>query len=79
MFAGNDRIVSVSEDGFVIIWRYASDELVTLNDLFAPKAKVCCVSSCPHAGYIIAFGLRNGLIVITDLRSKNFKHIFMCF
>ncbi|KAF2903378.1 hypothetical protein ILUMI_02814 [Ignelater luminosus] len=69
-FAGYDKIVSVSEDGFIIIWKWVTNELKALKDLLGPKTKVTCLSACPHAPYMIAFGLKKGGIILADLRKS---------
>lgn len=71
-FAGNDRIVSVSADGEIVVWRFGPNELVVLKDLFGTKPKVTCLSACPHLNWLVAFGMNNGLVIVTDLRSKFF-------
>lgn len=69
-FSGNDKVVSVSENGFIVVWRLGTNEITSIKDLLGTKVKVSCVSSCPHAPWLTAFGLKNGLVVLTDLKSK---------
>lgn len=68
-FAGNEKIVSVTEGGFIVIWRHSTNEVKGINDLLGYKVHVSCISSCMHAPWITAFGLKTGLIVVADLRS----------
>ncbi|CAG9772044.1 unnamed protein product [Ceutorhynchus assimilis] len=67
-FAGDVRIVSVSETGSVILWYLSTDETNSINSLFGNKVTVTCMSICPHANWLAVFGLKSGLIVVTDLR-----------
>lgn len=72
-FAGNDRIVSVSVDGMIVVWRFGPNELIVLKELLGVKPKVTCISACPHLNWLVAFGMHSGLVIVTDLRSKLFS------
>ncbi|CAH1174063.1 unnamed protein product [Phaedon cochleariae] len=67
-FAGDDRIISVSEDGVIVVWNVGANKTIVLKDVFGFKATVTCLSTCPHAPWMTAFGLKNGLVLVTDLR-----------
>lgn len=72
LFAGDDRIICVTEAGLVTIWNIVLNEEMQLrNDLFTNfgKVTVTCFSVCPHANWLAAFGMKSGLIFIVDLRS----------
>lgn len=69
-FAGDERVISVSEEGIIVIWNINTNETNVLKDIFTFKATVTCLSTCPHATWLTAFGLKNGLVIIADLRSK---------
>lgn len=69
-FAGDERIISVSEDGTIVIWNLPLNETNNIKELLGPKVSVTCISTCPHASWLTAFGLKNGLVIVTDLRSK---------
>lgn len=70
IFAGNERIISVSENGFIVIWKYNTQEISVIKDLLGNKVHVNCISSCLHAPWLTAFGLKNGLIILADIRSN---------
>lgn len=72
-FAGDDRVISVSKDGIIIIWNINQNQTNVLKDVFGSKVTISCISTCPHANFLTAFGLKNGLVVVTDLRSKNLR------
>lgn len=74
-FAGDDRVISVSENGEIVIWNLVQNETKSLTLLSEIKATVTCMSVCPHASWLAAFGLKTGLIVILDLR-KNGQILF---
>lgn len=65
-----DRVISVSDKGYIIIWNLATNTQVALPDIFGQKVRIRCMSSCPHVPWLTAFGLYSGLVVIADLRSK---------
>ncbi|KAL1490629.1 hypothetical protein ABEB36_013290 [Hypothenemus hampei] len=68
-FAGDDRVVSTSENGTVIVWNILKNETVALNNLFSGrKVFVTALSVCPHATWMAAFGMKSGLITLVDLR-----------
>lgn len=69
-FAGNDKIVSVSENGFITIWRTLTNEITPLKNVFPFKVQITTLATCPHSPWLVAFGVRQGLVIITDLRSK---------
>ncbi|KAJ8984371.1 hypothetical protein NQ317_003519 [Molorchus minor] len=69
-FAGDERIISVSEDGIVVVWNVGPNQTNVLKDLFNFKVTITAISTCPHANWLTAFGLKNGLVVITDLRKQ---------
>ncbi|XP_017772200.1 PREDICTED: gem-associated protein 5 [Nicrophorus vespilloides] len=69
-FAGKDKVVSVSEDGFITIWRFRSNEKNVLKNMFGSKVHVTAISSCPHAPWLAAFGFKSGMIVIADMRKE---------
>ncbi|EFA02425.1 gem-associated protein 5 [Tribolium castaneum] len=68
VFAGDDRVVSASSTGFVHVWNINTNESKPLVDLFKSKVTLTCLSSCPHAGWLMAFGLNNGVVIVADLR-----------
>ena len=70
VFAGDDRVVSATSSGVVSVWNINTNESKFLKDLFKNKVTLTCLSSCPHAGWLLAFGLSNGGVVVADLRSK---------
>ncbi|KAJ8926424.1 hypothetical protein NQ314_021212 [Rhamnusium bicolor] len=67
-FAGDDRVISASEDGGVVVWNIKSNQTVYLKYLFSFKVTITCISTCPHSTWLAAFGLKNGLVLVTDLR-----------
>lgn len=68
-FAGDDRVISVSETGKIVIWNILLNSFDSL-DLFNGKDTVTCLSTCPHAAWLTAFGFKNGMVMICDLRRK---------
>ncbi|XP_044254324.1 gem-associated protein 5 [Tribolium madens] len=68
VFAGDDRVVSASSTGFIHLWNINTNESKPLKDLFKSKVTLTCLSSCPHAGWLVAFGLINGVVIVADLR-----------
>ncbi|KAJ8913469.1 hypothetical protein NQ315_013849 [Exocentrus adspersus] len=69
-FAGDDRVISVSEGGIIVVWNVTLNQINTLKDIFGLKVTITCISTCPHATWLTAFGLKNGLVVVTDLRKQ---------
>ncbi|XP_060517514.1 gem-associated protein 5-like isoform X2 [Cylas formicarius] len=69
-FAADDRVISVSENGVVVVWNVVLNQTRELSNLFDSKVVITCLSTCPHASWLTAFGLKSGLIVITDLRGS---------
>ncbi|KAJ8945096.1 hypothetical protein NQ318_005277 [Aromia moschata] len=69
-FAGDERIISVSEEGVIVVWNLGLNQTTILKDVFGFKVTVTCISTCPHANWLTAFGLKNGLVVVTDLRKQ---------
>ncbi|XP_065159215.1 gem-associated protein 5 isoform X2 [Atheta coriaria] len=67
-FINDTKVVSVSEDGYVIVWKMTTNEFTPHKNLLGMKAHVTAISTCPHAGWLTAFGMRNGLVVVTDLK-----------
>lgn len=65
----------MSTDGVIVVWRFGPNELVPLKGLLGVKSKVTCLSACPHCNWLVAFGMFNGLIIVTDLRSKLFSRV----
>ncbi|RZC35001.1 gem-associated protein 5, partial [Asbolus verrucosus] len=68
VFAGDDRVVSAAANGVIIIWNIIANESKVLKDLFNSKVTLTCLSSCPHAAWLLAFGLNNGCVIVADLR-----------
>ncbi|KAK5643800.1 hypothetical protein RI129_007645 [Pyrocoelia pectoralis] len=68
VFAGEDKVVSVSERGFMIIWTLSTNNLTPINTLNASSVRVSTISSCPHAPWLISLGLKKGGIIIMDLK-----------
>lgn len=62
--------MSVSEEGHVIVFNVPLNTTRFLNGLFSFKVTVTCMSVCPHMNWLTAFGLKNGLVMVADLRSK---------
>lgn len=75
VFAAEDKVVTVDESGFMILWRLAANELVSLKDFGSMRVRVTAISTCPHAGWLVAIGLQNGGIYLVDLRSKYYFNI----
>uniref|UniRef100_A0A6P7G133 Gem-associated protein 5-like isoform X3 n=1 Tax=Diabrotica virgifera virgifera TaxID=50390 RepID=A0A6P7G133_DIAVI len=68
-FAGDDRVISVSDDGNIVIWNIINNETKVLHKgLFGMKVSISCISTCPHANWLTAFGLKSGLVIVADLR-----------
>ncbi|XP_076270678.1 gem nuclear organelle associated protein rigor mortis [Rhynchophorus ferrugineus] len=65
-FAEDDVVVSVLENGDVIKWNILRNETHILK--FLHGSKITVFSICPHARWMVAFGLKNGQIFIGDLR-----------
>ncbi|GLV35254.1 Ciao1 [Carabus blaptoides fortunei] len=63
-----DRVITVSELGYIIIWSLATNTQVALPDIFKQKVRIRCMSSCPHMPWLTAFGLNSGIVFIVDLR-----------
>ncbi|KAG5877680.1 hypothetical protein JTB14_003835 [Gonioctena quinquepunctata] len=74
-FAGDERVISVSEDGIIVVWSVSLNQTKLFKDLLGTKVNVTCISTCPHATWLTAFGLKNGLVVVADLR-KNGKVLY---
>lgn len=68
--------MSVSENGFITIWRIGANDVTILKDVFGMKVEVTCISSCPHLAWKVAFGSKNGTVLVTDLRSKLTTYTF---
>lgn len=75
-FAGDDKVISVSEGGTIIVWNLTLNQTKVLKDIFGSKVTITCISTCPHANWLTAFGLKNGLVIVTDLRSKDLLLFF---
>lgn len=75
-FAG-ERIISVTENGQIAVWRITVNTVQTLSNIFGNKVKVMCMALCPHVTYLSAFGLVSGLVVVADLRGKLFLKFFL--
>nr|CAI5852135.1 unnamed protein product [Callosobruchus analis] len=69
-FAGVERVVSVSDDGHVIVWNIKNNEMVHMKNLFNAKVTVTQMSVCPHYTKMAVFGLKNGVILVVDLRGS---------
>ncbi|XP_057667070.1 gem-associated protein 5-like [Diorhabda carinulata] len=69
-FAGDDRVVSVSEDGNIVVWNVALNDTTEIKNIFGTKVTITCMSTCPHANWLTAFGLKSGLVVVTDIRKS---------
>ncbi|XP_018568237.1 gem-associated protein 5 isoform X2 [Anoplophora glabripennis] len=69
-FAGDDRVISASEDGIIIVWNITQNQTNVLKEVFGSKVTITCISTCPHAIWLTAFGLKNGLVIVTDLRKQ---------
>lgn len=70
-FAGDNRIVSATSEGQVIIWNLVNNEHTILDSIFKTvKGTLTAFSICPHEASRAAFGLKNGLVIIVDLRGK---------
>lgn len=67
-FADPDKIIAVYERGLITIWRIGINEVTCIKDIFAPKDQVTCITVNPHISWMAAFGLKNGLVVVLDLR-----------
>ncbi|XP_072382059.1 uncharacterized protein [Diabrotica undecimpunctata] len=67
-FAGDDRVISVSDDGNIVIWNILNNETKVLKEVFGMKVSITCISTCPHASWLTAFGLKSGLVMVADLR-----------
>lgn len=63
-------MISIAENGFIVVWQLALDSRRCLGNIFGMKVKVMCMAMCPHTAYLAAFGLASGSIIIADLRSK---------
>nr|XP_022912790.1 gem-associated protein 5 [Onthophagus taurus] len=68
VFLGIDKIVSISENGFISLWRFKSGETITFKNIFGFKSRITTLTACPHLSWMMAFGLSCGLVVIADLR-----------
>ncbi|KAF5272564.1 hypothetical protein FQR65_LT04903 [Abscondita terminalis] len=69
-FAGEDRVVSISEKGLIIIWKLSNSDLSSVNAIKESNVRVSTMSICPHATWLMAIGTRKGCILITDLRKS---------
>ncbi|KAK4887150.1 hypothetical protein RN001_003421 [Aquatica leii] len=69
-FAGEDRVISVSEKGFIIIWKLSTSSLSSINTIKDANVKVSTISICPHASWLIAVGTKRGGILIADLKKS---------
>lgn len=65
-----DKIISVSENGFISIWRLGLNETNSVTNLFDKKTQISCISTNPYATWMSAFGTESGHVIIADLRSK---------
>ncbi|XP_050309808.1 gem-associated protein 5-like [Anthonomus grandis grandis] len=66
-FAGDDRIISAEDTGTIIVWNFIKHETNVIKSLFS-KITLTCLSVCPFATWLVAFGLKSGLVIVTDLR-----------
>ncbi|XP_074038837.1 gem-associated protein 5 isoform X2 [Leptinotarsa decemlineata] len=67
-FSGDEKVISVSEDGVIVVWNLSVNVTTVLQDLLGVRSNVTCISSCPHASWLLAVGLKNGLVIIVDVR-----------
>uniref|UniRef100_A0AAR5PFF8 Gem-associated protein 5 n=1 Tax=Dendroctonus ponderosae TaxID=77166 RepID=A0AAR5PFF8_DENPD len=70
-FAGDERVVVVFESGQAIVWNIAKEETtetIFLLNKVVRKSPITCFSVCPHASWLLALGMKNGLIVVVDIR-----------
>lgn len=75
VFAGEDRVVSAATNGSLVIWNFANNEVKLIKKLFKQKVVITCLSSCPHAAWLVAFGLNTGGVVIANVKSKYENYI----
>ncbi|KAF5277597.1 hypothetical protein FQA39_LY06090 [Lamprigera yunnana] len=69
-FAGEDKVVSCSEGGLIIIWKISTNDLSSLNMLANLNLKVSTISVCPHASWLMAVGFKRGFVAIVDLKKS---------
>ncbi|ERL91557.1 hypothetical protein D910_08887 [Dendroctonus ponderosae] len=73
-FAGDERVVVVFESGQAIVWNIAKEETtetIFLLNKVVRKSPITCFSVCPHASWLLALGMKNGLIVVVDIRVES--------
>uniref|UniRef100_A0A1Y1ML03 Uncharacterized protein n=1 Tax=Photinus pyralis TaxID=7054 RepID=A0A1Y1ML03_PHOPY len=68
VFCGEDKVVSVSEHGIIIVWKLSTNSLTPIHTMKGMYVKVSTLSSCPHAPWIVAFGLKKGGIIVMDMK-----------
>ncbi|KAI4463478.1 gem-associated protein 5 [Holotrichia oblita] len=52
-----------------------TNEVNPLKNVFPFKVQITTLAVCPHSPWLVAFGVRQGLVIITDLR-KNGKILY---
>nr|CAH7765479.1 unnamed protein product [Callosobruchus chinensis] len=67
VFAGSHRVVSVSDDGHIIVWSFNNNEMVHITNMFSAKVTVTSMSICPHYPRLAAFGMKSELILVVSL------------
>nr|CAH7720074.1 unnamed protein product [Callosobruchus chinensis] len=66
-FAGSHKVVSVSDDGHIIVWSFNNNEKLHMTNIFNPNMTPTSMSICPHDPSLAAFGMKSGLIVVVNL------------
>nr|CAH7740183.1 unnamed protein product [Callosobruchus chinensis] len=66
-FAGSHKVVSVSDDGHIIVWSFNNNEMLHMTNMFNAKVTLTSMSICPHYPRLVAFGMKSGLIVVLNL------------
>ncbi|XP_044748302.1 gem-associated protein 5 [Coccinella septempunctata] len=69
-FLTEDRILSVTESGAIALCHIPQLKFSHLPNVLQSKVNVACFAPCPHSSSLVALGLKNGLIVVVDLRKN---------
>lgn len=73
-FLSEDSMLGVTASGTILTCYLPQLKFASLSNVFNGKVIVTCFAPCPHSPHITALGLKNGLIVIMDIRSELIFH-----
>ncbi|XP_045479376.1 uncharacterized protein LOC123684241 isoform X2 [Harmonia axyridis] len=70
MFLSEERMLSVTEAGILVICNIHQLKFTHINHLFSYKLSITCMAPCPHSSNIVALGAKTGLIIVIDLKKN---------